>query len=234
MSGAPFPTSASLWRTLQEVQVSFVLGAQARLEHRAVPAGLVGREAPLPCPALLSLVLLAQPRALCCEDTLLAPAQLWVQQQAQGLSCRAASQPAGPQPVLPPGQEFALPCQPARDSSWPVAPSERQLIHLEAQTPLPISPVHLCPCTGGSVPSSRPLIKLLAIASKEIPWKERIRAGTAASRFSPELKCCVIKKCQKLVNILKTFMVESMGFAILNAQCIASASQGLRMKQENQ
>lgn len=59
-----------------------------------------------------------------------------------------------------------------------------------------------------------------------------IRAGTATSRFSPELKCCVIKKCQKLVNIPNTFTVESVEFAILNAQCIASASQGLRMKQE--
>lgn len=168
------------------------------------------------------------PGALCCEDTLLATAQLWVQQEPQGLFCRAASQLAGPAEVC-----RSL-CRPSRDSSWRAAPSERRLVHLVTQPHLPISPVHLCPCTECSVPSSRPSIKHLAIASKEIPWKERIRAGTAVSRFSPELKCCFIKKCQKLVNILNTFMVESVEFAILNAQYIASASQGLRMKWENQ
>lgn len=110
--------------SLQEVQL---LGAQPRSDgHWDVPAVLVGREA-----------------ALCSEDTLLAPAQLWVQQEPQGLFCRAASQPAGPQPILPQGHWFAFPffCGPSWDSSWPVAPSEKQLIHLVAQPHLPICPV---------------------------------------------------------------------------------------------
>lgn len=42
----------------------------------------------------------------------------------------------------------------------------------------------------------------------------------------------LLRNAKKLVNILNMFMVESVEFAILNAQFIASASQGLRMKQE--
>lgn len=194
---SPFLTSACL--SLSGRFRSLCPGGQPTWEHWDVPAKLLGWEA-----------------ALCCEDTLLAPAQLWVQQEPQGLFCRAASQPAGPQPVLPQGHRFAFPFVAIPGFLLARCSLGEAALPSGGTTTPPCLP-SLCPCTGCSVPSSRPLIKDLAIASKEIPWKERIRAGTATSRFSPELKRCVIKRCQKLVNVLNTFMVGSVEFAVLNA-----------------